>query len=145
MVKGCEALTKNILHRDSNKIIFGSLPLDHRVPPVILGRPRSEKGPSKDGGCNVKKILAMFVAVLLLGVTMVPAYAAGPEDIESEMDSAIERAEAYLDSIDVSEIKAQFESMGEFWQMVLGGAPTILMVVVGFALLFFVLRKVLGR
>ena len=93
------------------------------------------------------KWLAAVLCLLVLACVFAPvgAYAADEAEMEDAMDSAIERAEAYLDSIDVAEIKAQFESMGQLWQALLGGAPAIVMVVLAFALLFLVLRKVLGR
>ena len=83
----------------------------------------------------------MFVALISAPV----AFAAEADEMETAMESAIEKAEAYLDSINVAEIKAQFEGMGEFWQALLGGAPAIVMAVIAFVLLFMVLRKVLGR
>jgi len=93
----------------------------------------------------MKKLAVALLALLLIVASAVPVMAAEQEEIESQMDSAIERAEAYLDSIDVGEIKAQFESMGDFFNMLLSGAPAVVMGVLAFVLLFFVLRKVLGR
>ena len=93
----------------------------------------------------VVKVLAVILALMMPMVFSVPVAAADQAEMEDAMDSAIERAEAYLDSIDVGEIKAQFESMGEFWQALIGGAPAVVMAVIAFVLLFMVLRKVLGR
>ena len=92
-----------------------------------------------------KRIGAVLVAVFFVLGTATAASAAEAEEMEGAMESAIERAEAYLDSIDVGEIKAQFESMGEFFQALIGGAPAVVMAVLAFLLLFMVLRKVLGR
>ena len=93
----------------------------------------------------MKKVAVALMALVLLMTFAVPAMAVEQDEIESQMDSAIERAEAYLDSIDVGEIKAQFESMGDFFSMLLSGAPAVVVGVLAFVLLFFVLRKVLGR
>ena len=93
----------------------------------------------------VKKVAVALMAMVMLMAFAVPAMAAEQEEVESQMDSAIERAEAYLDSIDVEEIKEQFQSMGDFFDMLLSGAPGIVMAVLAFGLLFMVLRKVLGR
>jgi len=94
---------------------------------------------------TMKKVAVALMALVLLMTFAVPAMAVEQDEIESQMDSAIERAEAYLDSIDVGEIKAQFESMGDFFSMLLSGAPAVVVGVLAFVLLFFVLRKVLGR
>ena len=94
---------------------------------------------------GVKRAVALALVVFVALISAPMAFAAEAEEMEEAMGSAIDRAEAYLDSIDVGEIKAQFESMGEFWQALLGGAPAIVMAVLAFVLLFMVLRKVLGR
>ena len=92
--------------------------------------------------------LTVFVVVMLVCgiVGMSPvAYAAEQEEIEGEMQGALERAEEYLDGIEIEPMKEGMAALGDMFTGLLSGAPAILMVTIAFSGLFMVLRKVLGR
>ena len=95
---------------------------------------------------SVAVCVFMVLGLVAASVAVAPvAMAAEGQEIEDEMQSALDRAEAYLDGIDVEPMKAGMAALADVFTGLLSGAPAIVMITLAFAGLFMVLRKVLGR
>lgn len=95
----------------------------------------------------MKKALAiLFVTLLILAVMMPAALAVDDgQDIEGEMSDALDRAEAYLDAVDVDSVRNAMQGMRDIIMVPFAGIPVILVVTLAFAVLMPVVRKALGR
>jgi len=101
---------------------------------------------------GLKIILVLLLAVAALLVLNLQAQAAGPEpdtqalnEVAAAISENAQVIQDYVDSIDVAEIRGIMDDMSEYVNAPLAGAPTIVIVVLGFVMIMMVVRKVIGR